>query len=243
MRTSNPVLSDRVFEGVRPSTALNSDVMTIDGTVNKCIIAIGITIASASYTFTSASLDNMTFVFVIAAFIMAIVVAMKPSLAGMLVVPYAVTEGLFLGILSRGYEIGFPGLPLQAFTFTAGTLLVLLLAYKQGFIRVTDTFKRITRLGVLSFAGIYLLSLILYFCGMPMTFIHDASPLSIGFSVLAVVVASMCLLSDFDFIENAAKSGTQEKYMEWYGAFALLVSLVWLYIEILRLLAKLQSRD
>jgi uncharacterized YccA/Bax inhibitor family protein len=125
---------------------------------------------------------------------------------------------------------------------TFGTLAALLLAYRSGLIRATENFK----LGVFAATGgialLYLVSMVMGFFGKSIPFIHSAGPIGIGFSVFVVVIAALNLVLDFDFIETGAQRGAP-KYMEWYGAFGLLVTLVWLYLEILRLLAKLQGRD
>jgi uncharacterized YccA/Bax inhibitor family protein len=155
---------------------------------------------------------------------------------------YAVLEGLFLGGISAFYEAQFQGIVIQAVGLTFGTLAALLLAYKSGMIRATENFK----LGVAAATGgimlVYLVSLGMSFFGMRMPYLHESGPLGIGISVFIVVIAALNLVLDFDFIEQGAAQGAP-KYMEWYAAFGLLVTLIWLYLEILRLLSKLRSRD
>ena len=135
----------------------------------------------------------------------------------------------------------FPGIVIQATALTFGTLFCLLLAYKSGMIKVTENFK----LGIIAATGaialIYFATFILGFFGIPIPFIHDSGPIGIGFSLVVVVIAALNLVLDFDFIEAGAEHGAP-KYMEWYGAFGLMVTLIWLYIEFLRLLSKLRSR-
>ena len=154
---------------------------------------------------------------------------------------YAVLEGLLLGGISSLYNQRFQGLPLQAVALTFGVFIAFLIVYRMGLIRATERF----RLGVVAATGgiavMYLLSFVLGFFGVRMSFLHDSSPLSIGISLVIVAVAALNLVLDFDFIERGVEQGAP-KFMEWYGAFGLLVTLVWLYLEILRLLSKLQGR-
>jgi uncharacterized YccA/Bax inhibitor family protein len=155
---------------------------------------------------------------------------------------YAILEGLFIGGLSAMYELQFKGIVMQAALLTFSVLFALLGAYRCGFIRVTENFK----LGLFAATGaialVYLLNIVLRLFGMSIPFIHESGLLGIGFSVVVVVIAALNLVLDFDFIENGAAVGAP-KYMEWYGAFGLMVTLVWLYVEILRLLSKLARRD
>jgi uncharacterized YccA/Bax inhibitor family protein len=150
-------------------------------------------------------------------------------------------EGLFLGGISAFYEARYPGIVIQAVALTFGTAFALLMAYKSRLIRATENFK----LGVFAATGgiflLYLVSMVLGFFGIRIGFIHDSGPIGIGFSLVVVVIAALNLVLDFDFIEKGAEHGAP-KFMEWYGAFGLVVTLVWLYLEILRLLGKLASR-
>ena len=174
---------------------------------------------------------------------MAIVTIFKKTWAPYTVSGYALLEGLALGGISRIFEEQYPGIASQAIFLTFGILAALLLAYKTGLIKPTENFK----LGVFAATGgifiMYLISFIMSFFGSGMSILNpnNASMLSIGFSLFVVVIASLNLVLDFDFIEEGADKGAP-KYMEWYGAFGLLVTLIWLYLEILRLLAKLYSR-
>ena len=178
----------------------------------------------------------------IVGFITAIVICFKQTWAPMLAPVYALAEGLFLGGISASFEAQYPGIVIQAVGGTFGTLAALLLCYQSGLIRATENFK----LGIVAATGgiffVYLISMIGGMFGFPIPFIHSAGPVGIGFSVVVVIIAALNLVLDFDFIETAAKRGAP-KYLEWYGAFALMVTLVWLYLEILRLLSKLNSRN
>ena len=174
--------------------------------------------------------------------ICAIVLMFKKTWAPVLTPAYALFEGLALGGISATFEVRFPGIVLQAVMATVGVFAALLFAYKTGMIRATENFK----LGIVAATGgiglIYLVGFVLSFFGMSIPLIHESGPIGIGFSLVVVVIASLNLVMDFDFIEEGAESGAP-KYMEWYGAFGLTVTLVWLYLEMLRLLSKLQSRD
>jgi uncharacterized YccA/Bax inhibitor family protein len=154
---------------------------------------------------------------------------------------YCVLEGLFLGIISAIFEQMFPGIVLQAVLLTFGTLATLLLAYKTGLIKATENFK----LGVTAATGgimmIYLINFVMSFFGSGIPYIHESGTFGILFSLFVVVIAALNLVLDFDFIENGVEQKAP-KYMEWYAAFGLLVTLIWLYLEILRLLAKMRSR-
>jgi len=239
LRTSNPALNDKAFRGI---TALSGDdVMTLEGTVNKTILGIGLTVAAAAWTWSNPQMDKLALPFFIGGFVLALIIIFKKTLAPMLTPVYAVVEGCALGSISLFAENHYPGIVFQAVALTFGTLFCLLMAYKSGTIKVTENFK----LGVVAATGaiffVYLLSFILGLFGIPMTFLHGSGLLSIGISCVVVVVAALNLVLDFDFIENAADSGTAPKYMEWFGAFGLLVTLIWLYLEILRLLTKLRD--
>jgi len=247
MRTSNPTLSDKVFRSIPAVGTNTAGVMTIEGSVNKTFIALGITIISAwwswNYLLANPTFTALMIPAVIVAFIISLVICFKRNWAPILTPVYAVTEGLVLGILSAYFESQFPGIVVQAISLTMGTLFALLMAYKSKLIPVTDNF----RLGIVAATGgialVYFASIILSFFGIQMSFLHSSSLLSIGISGVIVVIAALNLVLDFDFIERGAQSHSLPKYMEWYAAFGLLVTLVWLYVEVLRLLSKIQSRN
>ncbi len=172
---------------------------------------------------------------------LAILTILKPKLARFTAVFYAAAEGALLGAISHMYEAQFNGIVLQAVGLTIGVFLVMLFLYSTRIIRVTNKF----RTGVIAATGaiflVYMVSIVAHLFGANIPFIHDAGPIGIGFSLLVVGLAAMNLMLDFDFIERGAAAGAP-RYMEWYGAFGLLVTLVWLYLELLRLLSKLQRR-
>ena len=241
MRSGNPALSSKTFENL---STTSSDVMTLDGAVNKTVISMGILLFAAYYTYSNAIMDYILIGF-IGGFVVALVTIFKKSWSPVTVPIYAVLEGLALGGISKMYADAFePGIVPQAIILTLGILFSLLFAYKTKIIRATENFK----LGVFAAtAGIGIVYLVSFFMGifgsggLPVMDPTNSSMLSIGFSLFVVVIASLNLVMDFDFIESGAANGAP-KYMEWYGAFGLLVTLIWLYLEILRLLAKLSSR-
>ena len=239
MRSGNPALSSKTFIN---TTNVGAEKMTIEGTVNKTAMSLLLLLATASYTWMNPSPGLMMLGF-IGGFIMAIVTIFKKTWAPYTVSGYALLEGLALGGVSRIFEENYPGIASQAIFLTFGILAALLLAYKTGVIKPTENFK----LGVFAATGgifiMYFISFIMSIFGSGMSIMNpnNASMMSIGFSLFVVVIASLNLVLDFDFIEEGAERGAP-KYMEWYGAFGLLVTLIWLYLEILRLLAKLQSR-
>lgn len=247
MRTANPALNARTFAN-SASVSDPSRAMTIQGTVNKIIFMLALLLVPASWMwgqfFSSGNPQEiMTWLFVgfLGGFIVALVTIFKKQWAPITAPLYAVLEGLALGGISAFFESRFPGIVIQAVALTFGTLFCLLLAYKSGIIKATENFK----LGVVAATGgiglIYVVTFILGFFGIRVPFIHESGLIGIGFSVFVVIIAALNLVLDFDFIEKGSQSGAP-KFMEWYAAFGLMVTLIWLYIEILRLLAKLGSR-
>jgi uncharacterized YccA/Bax inhibitor family protein len=245
LRTSNPTLNRDAF---RNEGVAYGDTMTISGTVNKTGILTVLVIAAAAWTWHRAfsngleSVGPMIAIGAIGGLIFAMITVFKKTWAPITAPIYAILEGLALGSISAMYEMRFAGLPMQAVGLTFGVLVALLLVYRTGIIRVTDKF----RMGVVAATGgifvFYLLTWILGFFGVRFPSVYGAGPLGIGISVAIVIVAALNLVLDFDFIESGARAGAP-KYMEWYGAFGLMVTLIWLYLEILRLLSKLRSRD
>jgi uncharacterized YccA/Bax inhibitor family protein len=242
MRTANPALNKKTFANL--GVVSETEQMTIQGTVNKTFIMLLLLLLTASFTWTSDVEAVYPWMIggVIGGLIVALVTVFKKTWAPITAPLYALLEGLFLGGLSSILEARFPGIVLQAVGLTFGTLFALLFVYKSRIIRVTENFK----MGIVAATGgiflVYMASLILGFFGIRFNFIHGSGTFGILFSLFVVVIAALNLVLDFDFIESGAEQGAP-KFMEWYGAFGLMVTLIWLYIEILRLLAKLQSRD
>ncbi len=237
MRTANPALNANVF---RNAAAVQSDsVMTLEGTVNKTAMSVVLTIIAAYWGWTSPAVLSFYIPIIIGTFVIAIALYFKQTWAPVLTPVYALAEGAMLGAISALFETRYPGIVVQAVGLTFGTLFSLLMAYKTGWIKATENFK----LGVFAATGaiglFYLGSMLLSLFGVGTNFLASSSLLSIGISAVVVVVAALNLVLDFDFIEQASANGRTPKYMEWYAAFGLLVTLVWLYLEILRMLAKI----
>lgn len=240
-RSGNPTLNDKSFQ-ISEST-YGDNRMTLNGTVNKTGMLLLLIIGSAYYSWTHAEqMMPLLGVGAIVGFILALVTMFKPQWAGITVPLYGIAEGLFLGGISLMFEYKFPGIVMRAVGLTFGVFISLLLAYRSGMIKPTENFKLMIASATGGIAVVYLVSFVMSFFGMRLNFLYDSSPLSIGISLFVVGIAALNLVLDFDFIENGAERGAP-KYMEWYGAFGLAVTLIWLYLEILRLLAKLQSRD
>jgi uncharacterized YccA/Bax inhibitor family protein len=220
--------------------------MTVEGTVNKTGISLIILIIAAALSWNGVlgqeSLPAIMLVGLVGGLVVALATVFKKEWAPVTTPLYAAFEGLLLGAISLVFEQRYPGIVFHAVALTLGVLAALLLACRSRLIRASENVK----LGIAAATGgialVYLVSMGLGFFGKSIPFIHDSGPIGIGFSVVVVGIAAMNLVLDFDFIERGAEVGAP-KYMEWYGAFGLLVTLVWLYLEILRLLAKLQGRD
>jgi uncharacterized YccA/Bax inhibitor family protein len=247
-RTANPALSASTFKNL-PAVVTADSAMTIGGTVNKSFLLLAILIVTSAFTWTIAvgaadpsAVTGWMIFGLIGGLVAALVTVFKKTWAPFTAPIYAALEGLAIGGISAFAEARFPGIVLQAVALTFGTMLALLAAYRSGLIKVTQNFL----LGVTAATGaiflVYLANFIMRFFGTNIPFIHDNGWLGIGFSLVVVVVAALNLVLDFDFIEKGAEQGAP-KYMEWYAAFGLMVTLVWLYLEILRLLTKLRSRD
>jgi len=252
-RTSNPVFSQKSFGGfvgTRPAPTAQQDtrVMTVQGTVDRTAILLAILTLTAIVPWRiafgggdPAALMSLLGLGLVGGLVLAMVTVFKQSWARVTAPLYAACEGLVLGGVSAIYEARYQGIVLQAVGLTLGTLAVMLIAYKTKAIRATEKFK----LGVIAATGaialVYMLSWILAMFGINIGFIHSTGLLGIGISLVIVGVAALNLVLDFDLIEQGARQGAP-KYMEWYGGFGVLVTLVWLYLEILRLLSLLNRR-
>ena len=252
IRSSNPALSENVFRNFEAYG--DSTVMTVTGTAMKTLFAVILALVAAAFTWNQVSvpgapIQGYIFGGLIIGLVASIATIFKPTLAPITTPIYAVAEGCFLGAISAIIQgslaargINQP-IAFQACVLTFGVLAVMMTVYQTGLIKVTDKL----RMGVTAATGaiclLYLISWVMrMFTGAGIGFIHSAGPIGIGFSVIVVGIAAFMLLLDFDLIDRLA-ANRAPKYMEWYGAFALLTTLVWLYIEILRLLSKLSSRD
>ena len=247
MRSSNPAMTGKIFE--KAGTAVEgSGTMTINGTINKIGIMLLLVIAAAAYTWNivmgadPGRARTLAMVGAIGGFIMALLTIFRPKSAAITAPIYAILEGLFLGAISAIINARYPGVAFQAVLLTIGTLFTMLFLYRSGRIRATPRFRRgvMMATGAVFFA--YLISWIMSLFGMPMGFMHSAGPLGILINLVIIVIAALNLIMDFDFIEKGSQMGAP-KYMEWYGAFGLMVTLIWLYIEFLRLLSRFSSRS
>ena len=245
MRTSNPALKEEYF--ARHPASAAGGVMTLNGTTMKSFLLIGLAIFAAAFTWREYMSGNtgilMPAMLVggLGGLVIAMVTVFKPHLSPITAPLYAVFEGLLLGALSARYEARWQGLPIQAVGLTFMVFLAMLIVYRTGIIKVTDKF----RFGVAAATGgialFYLLSIVLSLFGVGIPLVHGSGMVGIGFSLVVVGVAALNLVLDFDLIEGGVRAGAP-KYMEWYAAFGLLVTLVWLYLEMLRLLSKLNRR-
>jgi uncharacterized YccA/Bax inhibitor family protein len=247
MRTSNPALNNETFTGFGRA-ALTTEPMTIQGTVNKSLVLLILLSLSAAWTWRAYLIGHdpravtpWLLVGGIGGFIVALITVFKKAWSPVTAPVYALLEGLVLGGISSILEAQYPGIVIQAVGLTFGTLFGLLLAYKSGLIRATEKFK----LGVVAATGgialFYVITIVLGFFNIHIPYIYGNGLIGIGFSLFIVVIAALNLVLDFDFIEQGAAQGAP-RYMEWYGAFGLMVTLIWLYLEILRLLSKMMSR-
>lgn len=264
MRSTNPVMNERAFsrgggtavadrpagsyaqvptaDGAMSTRAM--DRMTVEGTVYKTGLLVLLCIAAAAFTWDtttpsgiSPGLMMITFVGLIGT---GIVTAFKPRIAIVTGPVYAIVSGLFIGVVSSFLEAAYPGIAQQAALGTITTLGAMLVAYRTGLIKASPRFIKIVVTATMGVALLYFVSIALRMFGTQMPLLHDSGPMGIGISLLIVGLAAMNLILDFHFIETAASRGV-EKRMEWFGAFGLLVTLVWLYLELLRLLSKLRD--
>lgn len=251
IRSGNPALKESTFLDLGSGAVVSRDAgaMSLNGTVNKTGILLLLSVLTAAFAWSQVEFTEEGAVGaglylwggLIGGFVLALVTTFKKTWAPVTAPMYALVEGLFLGAISAMYNHMYHGIVLQAVMLTMGTLFALLFAYRSGLIKATENFK----LGVVAATGgialVYLATIVLGFFGVNIPLIHESGIVGIGFSLFVIVIAALNLVLDFDFIENGVEQGAP-KYMEWYGAFGLMVTLVWLYIEFLRLLSKLNSR-
>jgi uncharacterized YccA/Bax inhibitor family protein len=242
--SSNPAMKDSILEKVAFVNS-PSGTMTVKGSVIKSFLLIAMTIFAASFTWHTVNTANNPSAVIpwlwgglISGIVLALIICFLPKTAPYLAPLYAAAEGFALGAISAFFETVFNGIVLSAITVTLLTALVMLFCYQTRLIKLTDKLRSVIIIATASIFLFYLVVILLNLSGVATSFYHGTSLLSIGISAVIVVVAALNLLLDFDFIEKGAQMGAP-KYMEWYGAFGLLLTLVWLYMEILRLLAKL----
>ncbi len=247
MQSMNPVFNEKTFA---QTPAVRGDAMTVEGATNKSIIAVLLCLAAGIFAFNLNPAMIMPFAIggSIIGFIMVIAASFKPQWSPVITPLYAVVEGLALGAISLAIgsvgaveESGFSSLPIQAVLLTFTILFAMLTIYRTGLIKVTERMRMILVGCLFAIFATYMVSFIMGFFGTQIPYIHGSGPIGILFSLAVVGVASFFLLLDFDNIERGARMGAP-KYMEWYSALGLLVTLVWLYLEVLKLLAKIQRR-
>jgi uncharacterized YccA/Bax inhibitor family protein len=247
MKTSNPAFNSSIYRG-QGMQAAYGETMTVEGTIHRTGILLLCVLATAFWTWNRflttrdpASVGLPILIGVFGGLIMALVTAFKKEWSPFTAPIYALLEGLFLGGVSAIADVRFPGIAIQSVGLTFGTCFCLLLAYRSGLIRATRKFT----LGVIAATGgiclVYLVNMLVGFLGIQIPGIFGGGMVGVLFSLVVVVIAALNLILDFSFVEQGAEQGAP-KFMEWYSAFGLMVTLVWLYLEILRLLTKLRGR-
>ena len=223
-----------------------NETMTIRGTVDKTALALSLLLISGYYCY-SLGEQSLTlilmFIGIFLGLILFFTTIFKKSWAPFTVPFYSISQGFVLGAISFYYNSQYEGIVLQAILLTILVLISMLFAYRSKIIKPTENFKLGVFSALMAVSLLYIVSFIMSFfgSGIPILNPNNSSLISIGFSVLIVILGAFCLVIDFDFIEEGAEKGVP-KYMEWYGAFGLLVTLIWLYLEIIKLLAKLRNR-
>ena len=247
-KSGNPALSEKTFQNIT-FTSDTTNVMTVRGTLNKFGFMTIMLLAGAMFSWKAfydgaPYAQTLMWVGAIGGLVIAITMAFKKEWAGFLAPAYGVLEGLFLGAISAMYAYVFeekmPGIITNAVGLTVGTCVAMFLLYRFGIIKATERFKSIVMTATAGIAVFYLITMVVRMFGVQMPFMHDSSMLGIGLSLFIVAIAALNLIIDFDMIEQGAAQGAP-KYMEWYGAFGLMVTIVWLYLEILRLLSRFAS--
>ena len=244
LRSSNPTFGKSIYS--KGMTAVGDNSMTISGAVNKCFIMLALMLASSFYVwndfFSSGRVTPLLIPCFIAGAILALVTIFKHTWSPYTSPLYALCEGVALGGLSAMFESRFPGIAIQAVGLTFATFLAMLLAYRGGYIRATEKFRSVITAATLGIMLVYIVSMVLSFFGTSIPMIHEGGIVGIGFSLFVVAIAALNLVLDFDSFEKCAQARAP-KHMEWYCAFGLTVTLVWLYLEVLILLSKLRSSE
>ncbi len=242
-KTSNPALNERTFDN---RVAIAGEAMTLQGTVNKTGFLLFCALATAAWTWYLVRTQPESVALwlwggLIGGLVLALVTVFKKEWSPVTAPAYALCEGLALGGISAVFNAAYPGIAIEALGLTAAVTAVMLLLYTSGLVRATPKFT----IGVVAATGgiflFYIVDLVMGFFGHHVPLLYSTGPWGIGLSVVIVIVASLNLILDFAFVETGVHQGAA-KYMEWYGAFGIMVTLVWMYIEILRLLSKMRSR-
>jgi len=253
MKSSNPALGSKAFEQYQPGIE-TAGAMTINGTINKTLILLALVVIPAVYVWDmfyasgidpesgiqNASLTYWLYGSLFGGLIFAFITIFKKTWAPFTAPIYAVLEGILLGAISAMLEAQFSGIVFQAISLTIGTSFAMLIAYRTGVIKVTEKFKMVIVSAAMGIFLVYILSFVLNLFGVNVSFLYSGGLFGILFSLFVVVIAALFLALDFDLIDKGVAHGAP-KYMEWYGAFALIVTLIWLYVSFLRLLSILRQ--
>lgn len=248
MRTSNPVLT-RLTEAARNTGLVRGGdgVMTRAGTAGKAAVLLALVVFAASFTWNEVAKGNYgiigpaMLVGGIGGFVVALITVFKPTAAPITAPIYAVLEGLLVGAISARINFAYPGIAMQAVGLTFATAAGVFVLYRLNVLRATEGFRRIIVAATMGIALFYLVAMLFSLFGSGFSFLAGSSPLAIGINVVVAAVAALNLVLDFDLIDEGARAGAPKK-LEWFAAFGLLVTLIWLYLELLRLLARLQGR-
>jgi len=253
-QSGNPTLSEKIFS--RESNITTSETMTVRGTINKFGFLLLMVLGGALFTWSKYNNSNpfvegsqtiMPYLWIglIGGLICAFTISFKPAWSGYIAPAYGILEGLFIGALSAFVNdklaVRYPGIIMQAVGLTFGVAIAMFLLYNFRIIKATERFKSIIISATAGIAVFYLITMVVRMFGVNMPFMYDSSALGIGISLFVIAIAALNLILDFDMIEKGADMGAP-KFMEWYGAFGLLVTMVWLYLEILKLLIRLSGR-
>jgi uncharacterized YccA/Bax inhibitor family protein len=251
MNSNNPFFKTKSFkennEVTHDAVVIDyNDTMTVSGTINKSFLMLVLLIASAAITwiitFNGQNPMMLTIGGAIVGFILVLIATFKPQSSGYLAPGYAIFEGLFIGGISAIFEVMYPGIVIQAVSCTFVTFMVCFGLYKYEIVKVNEKFRSVVIAATLAIATYYLISWLLTLFTSFQPVHHGNSMMSIGISAIVIIVAALNLFLDFDQIEKGVQQ-KMPKYMEWYGAMGLMITLVWLYIEFLRLLSKISRRD
>ena len=246
-KSGNPALGEKIFK--KSIETQYAETMTERGTLNKFGLMLILLVAAASFTWKAAAEGKNVIGWMIGGaivgLILVLIISFKPQFSGYLAPIYALAEGVFLGAISAYYNDAFaekaPGIVMQAVGITFGIVIAMFALYRFGIIKATQKFKAIVFTATAGIAMFYVIAMVLRMFNIQMPLIHESSTFGIIFSLVVVGIASLNLIMDFDMIEQGVAMGAP-KYMEWYGAFGLMVTIVWLYIEVLRLLSKFAGK-
>ena len=248
MNSNNPFFKNKTFTNTSAAAEVHEakiidrdETMTVSGTINKSFLMLILLIASAAVTWSMANPIIFAIGGAIVGFILVLIATFKPQYSGFLAPGYAIFEGLFIGGVSAIFEVMYPGIVIQAVSCTFVTFMVCFGLYKYEIVKVTEKFKSVVVAATLAIATYYLFSWLLSMFTSFQPVHYGNSMFSIGISAFVIVIAALNLFLDFDQIEKGVQQ-KMPKYMEWYGAMGLMITLVWLYIEFLRLLSKLNRK-